>query len=182
MVQILEAEKTMIERQITKFCFNITSKLSLHVRRCGELNPNVNRSLSTSSEAFMKLYSDKHEWVEQVESSSNVVRVGITQYAADALGDVVYAQLPETDSELLAGEECGALESVKAASELYSPVSGLVVDNNTDVEDKPALINSSAESSAWLFEVRLSNVQELENLMNQEKYKRFLESITDDLE
>lgn len=135
-----------------------------------------------SSEVQAKLYSDKHEWVELLENSTDQVKVGITKYAADALGDVVYAQLPEVGSELGAGDECGALESVKAASEIYSPVSGTVSAANECVEDKPALINTSAEESAWLFQLQLSKVEELDSLMDKEKYQKYLQSVTDDLD
>jgi len=142
----------------------------------------AHKYLHTTRVTANKLYSDKHEWVELVDNSSVQAKVGITQYAADALGDVVYAQLPEVGQELGLGDECGALESVKAASEIYSPVSGTVVASNERVEDKPALINSSAEAEAWLFQLELSNVKELEGLMDKDKYQKFLQSVTDDLE
>lgn len=94
----------------------------------------VNRSLHTSPVTWAKLYSAKHEWVQLVGGAdSDTVRVGITKYAAEALGDVVYAQLPREEEELEAGGEAGAVESVKAASELYSPVSGTVTRHNTQV-------------------------------------------------
>ena len=94
----------------------------------------VSCSLHTSPVTRAKLYSAKHEWVELVGGAdSDTVRVGVTKYAADALGDVVYAQLPREEEELEAGGEAGAVESVKAASELYSPVSGTVTQHNIQV-------------------------------------------------
>jgi len=140
------------------------------------------RFLQTSSEVHAKLYSDKHEWVELVENSADHVRVGITKYAADALGDVVYAQLPEVGEVFSAGDECGALESVKAASEIFSPVSGTVLSSNEEVEEKPSLINTSTEEAAWLFQLQLANKQELLALMDKQKYQQFLQSVTDDLD
>jgi len=142
----------------------------------------ISKYLHSSTVTRAKLYSDKHEWVELVENTTDQAKVGITQYAADALGDVVYAQLPETGQVLGAGDECGALESVKAASEIYSPVSGTVTVSNEGVEDKPALINNNAEVDAWLFQLELSNLKELDSLMSKEKYQKFLESVTDDLD
>lgn len=90
--------------------------------------------LHTSAVTRAKLYSSKHEWVELVGGAeSDMVRVGVTRYAAEALGDVVYAQLPREEEELEAGGEAGAVESVKAASEIYSPVSGTVTQHNIQV-------------------------------------------------
>ena len=108
--------------------------------------------LHTSAVTRAKLYSSKHEWVELVGGAeSDTVRVGVTRYAAEALGDVVYAQLPEPGTSLEVGEECGAVESVKAASEIYSPVSGTVTAKNEEVENGPALINAQPLTEGWLF-------------------------------
>lgn len=94
----------------------------------------------------------------------------------EALGDVVFAQLPESGTVLSRKDECGALESVKAASEVYSPVSGKVTEKNADVEDTPALINTSCYDKGWLFKVELSKPEEVESLMTEEKYNEFLKS------
>lgn len=118
-------------------------------------------------------FTEKHEWV-RVEGDIGVV--GISKYAQDALGDVVYAQLPDVGTKIAQGEECGALESVKAASEVYSPVSGTVTEKNTEVEDKPGLINSSCYDQGWLFKVKLSKTAELESLLSEDKYEEFLKS------
>merc|ERR1712020_145241 len=96
------------------------------------------------------------------------------------IGDVVYAQLPEVDADVIVGEECGALESVKAASELYSPVSGTVVEKNSAVEDLPALINSSPQDEGWLFKVKFSNSEELNDLLDQSSYDEYLKTQEDD--
>jgi len=118
-------------------------------------------------------YTEKHEWV-RVEGDVGVV--GISNYAQEALGDVVFAQLPDVGATLSQSDECGALESVKAASELYSPVSGTVTEKNTDVEETPGLINTSCYDQGWLFKVKLAQPSETESLMSEEKYKEFLKA------
>ena len=110
------------------------------------------------------------------------VKVGITEYAAEALGDVVFAQLPAVGEEVSKGSECGAVESVKAASDIFSPVSGTVIQSNHLLEEKPALINTSPEEEAWMFELTLANRIELTSLMDKDGYDNFLKSVTDDLE
>lgn len=102
--------------------------------------------------------------------------VGISQYAQEALGDVVYAQLPDVGTNLSQKDECGALESVKAASELYSPVSGKVTEKNTAVEDTPSLINTSCYDKGWLFRVELSKPEEVDALMDEKQYEEFLKN------
>ncbi|XP_053645209.2 glycine cleavage system H protein [Cherax quadricarinatus] len=116
-------------------------------------------------------YTEKHEWVA-VED--NIGTIGITNYAQESLGDIVYAQLPEVDAEYEQMEECGALESVKAASELYSPVSGKVTAVNTAVEDQPSLINQSCYDEGWLFKLELTVPAEIDELMDEDAYKKFL--------
>ncbi|KAH8360483.1 hypothetical protein KR200_006875 [Drosophila serrata] len=122
-------------------------------------------------------YTNNHEWVELV--SGNKAIVGISSYAQESLGDVVFAQLPEPDTDLKQNDECGALESVKAASEVYSPVSGKVTEKNAQVEDTPALVNSSCYEKGWLFKVDLKNPQELDSLMTEEQYKDFVKGSAD---
>nr|ACO12476.1 Glycine cleavage system H protein, mitochondrial precursor [Lepeophtheirus salmonis] len=138
----------------------------------------VSRSFSVSSRLSQPLFfSEKHEWVDY-DSGSDVATVGITDYAQAALGDIVYVQLPESDTKIKMGEECGALESVKAASELYSPISGIVVGKNVAVEDAPALINTSPEMDGWLFKLKIdaTSTGDVKKLMTQDEYKKFLES------
>eukprot|EP00088_Acartia_fossae_P044355 TRINITY_DN4703_c0_g1_i10.p1 TRINITY_DN4703_c0_g1~~TRINITY_DN4703_c0_g1_i10.p1 ORF type:complete len:170 (+),score=44.66 TRINITY_DN4703_c0_g1_i10:51-560(+) len=132
---------------------------------------------STTPAAKEKFFTEKHEWVD-VNGSIGIV--GVSKYAADALGDVVYAQLPEVGDDVEKGADAGVLESVKAASEVYSPVSGKVTEKNVAVEDGPAIINQSPENEGWLYKLELSNLDELKELMNQEAYEKFLESVSDD--
>lgn len=120
-----------------------------------------------------KKFTDRHEWVEIEEG---IGTVGISKYAQDSLGDVVFAQLPDPGTKLTAGDECGALESVKAASEIYSPVTGIVTEKNGDVENKPSLINTSCYDEGWLFKLKLTKPEELEELMTEAKYEMFLKS------
>ena len=116
-------------------------------------------------------YSESHEFV-RVDGEYGVV--GITDYAQNALGNVVYVDMPEVDEEVTAGEEFGAVESVKAASDLISPVSGTVVEINEALEDTPELINQDAFEN-WIIKVELSDKSELDNLMDAAAYEAFSE-------
>ena len=116
-------------------------------------------------------YSESHEYV-RVEGDFGFI--GITDYAQNALGNVVYVDMPEVDDEVEAGEEFGAVESVKAASDLYSPVSGTVVEINEALEDQPELINKDAFEN-WIIKVSLSDKSELDALMNAAAYEAFCE-------
>ncbi|CAG0890585.1 unnamed protein product [Cyprideis torosa] len=102
--------------------------------------------------------------------------VGISNHAQEALGDVVFAQLPDPGMRINAGDECGALESVKAASELYTPVTGEVVEKNSKVESDPGLINKSCYNEGWLFKIKVAEESELKALLNEEQYKDFLKA------
>ena len=114
-------------------------------------------------------YSESHEFVK-VEG--NYGFIGITDYAQHALGNIVYVDMPEVDDEVEAGEEFGAVESVKAASDLNSPVSGTVVEVNEALEDQPELINQDAYAN-WIIKVELTDKTELDNLMDAQAYEQF---------
>ena len=111
-------------------------------------------------------YSESHEWVK-VEG--NIAIVGITDFAQHAMGDLSYVDMPEVDDEVAAGDEFGAVESVKAASDLYSPVSGTVVEINEELEDAPELLNQDAFAN-WIMKVEMSDPSELESLMDAAAY------------
>ena len=115
-------------------------------------------------------YSESHEYV-RVEGEFGYI--GITDYAQHELGNVVYVDMPEVDDEVAAGEEFGAVESVKAASDLMSPVSGTVVEVNEALEDEPGLINKDAFEN-WIIKVQLSDMSELDSLMDAEAYKAMI--------
>ena len=112
-------------------------------------------------------YSESHEWVK-VEG--NVAIIGITDFAQHAMGDLSYVDMPEVDDELEKGEEFGAVESVKAASDLYSPVSGTVIEINEELEDAPELLNQDAFAN-WIVKVEMSDSSELEALMDAAAYE-----------
>ena len=114
-------------------------------------------------------YSESHEYV-RVDGVFGYI--GITDYAQNALGNVVYVDMPEVDDEVEAGEEFGAVESVKAASDLISPVSGTVVEVNDSLDDSPELINEDAYEN-WIIKVELTDKAELDNLMDAEAYQAF---------
>ena len=114
-------------------------------------------------------YSESHEYI-RVEGEFGYI--GISDYAQHALGNVVYVDMPEVDDEVTAGEEFGAVESVKAASDLISPVSGTVVEVNEALEDKPELLNEDAFAN-WIIKVQLSDPSELEALMDKAAYEAF---------
>lgn len=116
-------------------------------------------------------YSDSHEWVKV---DGDIATVGITDYAQHALGDIVYVDMPEVGDEVTAEEDFGAVESVKAASDLISPVSGEVVEINEELEDEPGLINKDAFAN-WIIKVRLSDVAEVENLLDAAAYAKVCE-------
>ncbi|ODN03051.1 Glycine cleavage system H protein, mitochondrial [Orchesella cincta] len=147
--------------------YNVVSGIS----QCGRF------SFSTTSFNAARLFTDKHEWVDV---NGKTGTVGISHYAQDSLGDIVYAQLPDVGSEFNLHDECGALESVKAASELYCPVSGKVVEKNPAVEETPGLINQSCYEKGWLFKIDLSKPEELDTLMDEAAYEKFLKSQSDD--
>lgn len=115
-------------------------------------------------------YTKSHEYVK-VEG--NIGTIGITDYAQHALGNVVYVDMPDVDDEVVAGEEFGAVESVKAASDLNSPVSGKVVEVNEALEDKPELINEDAFAN-WIIKVELSDKSQLDDLMDAKAYSEFI--------
>lgn len=116
-------------------------------------------------------YSESHEYV-RVEGDYGFI--GISDYAQHALGNVVYVDMPEVEDEVSAGEEFGAVESVKAASDLISPVTGVVVEVNEELEDQPELINSDAYEN-WIIKVKLSDKSELDSLMDAKAYAAFSE-------
>ncbi len=119
-------------------------------------------------------YSREHEWI-RVEGE--VGTVGITHYAQDQLGDVVFVELPEVGRRMAKGEQAATVESVKAASEVYAPVSGEVVEVNGELPGQPELVNQDPEGRAWFFRLRLADPGELQELMDADAYRAFVESL-----
>lgn len=118
------------------------------------------------------LYADSHEWVK---IEGDIATVGISDYAQHALGNIVYVDLPEVGDEVTAGEDFGAVESVKAASDLISPVSGEVVEINEDLADTPEAINEDAYA-AWIIKVKMSNPADADALLDAAAYEKFCEN------
>jgi glycine cleavage system H protein len=116
-------------------------------------------------------YTKEHEWVN---AQDGVATVGITDYAQSELGDVVFVELPETGKKLEKGKAFGTVESVKAVSEIYAPVSGEVVEVNPGLQNKPETINSDPHGAAWLVKIKLSNPAELEKLMDGAAYQAYI--------
>ena len=116
-------------------------------------------------------YTKEHEWVN---AKDGVATVGITDYAQSELGDVVFVELPEMGKKLERGKSFGTVESVKAVSEIYAPVSGEVVEANPDLQNKPETINSDPHGAAWLVKIKLANPAELENLMDGAAYETYI--------
>ena len=119
-------------------------------------------------------YSKEHEWVK-VESDE-VALIGISAHAAETLGDIVFVELPEIDDSIQQFEKMGEIESVKAVSDLFSQITGKVLEVNAELIDQPEKINESAETSGWMIKVVLTNSSELENLMSESEYLQFVEN------
>lgn len=119
-------------------------------------------------------YTKDHEWV-RIEGDT--VTVGISDYAQEQLGDVVYVELPEVGKTVARKEEAAVVESVKAASEVYAPVSGEIVAVNNALDDEPALVNSAATGEGWFIQIKLSDPSELEGLMDEAAYAEFVASL-----
>ncbi len=119
-------------------------------------------------------YSEEHEWVTV---DGDVATVGITDYAQKALGDIVFVEAPEVGSTVMQGDESGVVESVKAASDIISPVSGEVVEINEDLESTPNSVNTDPTGDGWMFKVKLSDAGELDSLMDEDAYKAHCESL-----
>lgn len=115
-------------------------------------------------------YTKDHEWISV---DGDVATIGITSHAQERLGDVVFVEVPDVGRKVTAHEACAVVESVKAASDVFSPVSGEVVAANGDIAGSPVLVNEDAEGKAWFFKVRLSNRSELDGLMDRAAYEKF---------
>ena len=120
------------------------------------------------------LYTKEHEWIS---IEDNVGTIGITDYAQNALGDITYVELPQEDLEVDQFEQFVSLESVKAASDIFSPMSGRVIEVNKKLEDNPALINKDCYEKGWIAKIEIKDMDESSNLMSAEDYRTYLESL-----
>jgi glycine cleavage system H protein len=120
-------------------------------------------------------YAEDHEWAQKVDGGK--MRVGISDYAQDQLGDIVFVEMPEVGASFEKGQECGTLESVKAVAEMYLPVSGEIIAVNKALEDSPGQINASPYTEGWILEVRPTDPSQWETLMSREAYLEMLRGI-----
>lgn len=121
-----------------------------------------------------RYFTDEHEWID-VEGDT--ATVGITDYAQGQLGDIVFVELPEVGGEVAKGKDAAVVESVKAASDVYAPITGEVTEANSALEDDPALVNSSPEDEGWFFKLTIGDKSELEGLMDAAAYKSFCDGL-----
>jgi len=119
----------------------------------------------------MRKFTEDHEWIEVIEEDATI---GITDYAQEQLGDVVHVDLPDVGKELSQKDEIAVVESVKAASEVYAPISGTVTDVNSDLEGNPGLINDDAESDGWFVKIKISDMSDLDGLMDLDAYRDYI--------
>lgn len=124
----------------------------------------------------MRYYTQDHEWID-VADSGETATVGITDYAQGQLGDIVFVELPASGTRLTKGGDAAVVESVKAASDVYAPVSGTVSEGNPSLEGEPALVNTSPEGDGWFFTIVLDDAGELEGLMDAAAYKAFVDGL-----
>ncbi|KAG9645778.1 glycine cleavage system H protein, partial [Aureobasidium melanogenum] len=141
---------------------------------CRIANAQSTRCFSARSAALAKKYTQDHEWIE-LSPDNKTGTIGISTYAANALGDVVFVELPTTDLEVSSGDTIGSVESVKSASDIMTPVSGVIVEANGVLEEKPSTINKSPEGEGWIAKIEVRDVKEVEGLMDAEAYKKFTE-------
>jgi glycine cleavage system H protein len=122
----------------------------------------------------MKRFSEEHEWISV---SGDVGTVGISDYAQSQLGDIVYVEVPEAGKKLTKGGEAAVVESVKAASDVYSPVTGEVVEGNAALAENPALVNSDPFGEGWFFKVKIADKAELDGMMDEAAYAEFVKGL-----
>ena len=115
-------------------------------------------------------YSKEHEWIKL---DGDIAIIGITQHATEMLGDIVFVELPEIGSTVVKDGNAGVVESTKAASDIYTPVSGEIIENNQLIVDDPAKVNTDPENEAWFFKLKITDKSEMDSLMNKDEYEKF---------
>jgi len=121
-----------------------------------------------------RYFTEEHEWIDV---DGDTATIGITDYAQEQLGDIVFIEVPAAGTELAKGKEAAVVESVKAASDVFAPVSGTVSEGNAALEDDPGLVNSAAQSDGWFFRLTIADPGELEGLMDEAKYREFVATL-----
>jgi len=155
--------------------FAMRAFVKMAVRNTAKSFPKQHLNLIQARTLATTYYTEKHEYVT-VEDDGVTATVGITDFAQAALGDIVYVELPEVDDEAEKGESFGSVESVKAASDVYSPVNGEIIECNETIVDDPGLVNSSAEDEGWFIKIKISDIEDVDDLMDAEAYKEHCES------
>lgn len=120
-------------------------------------------------------YTQDHEWVSV---DGDVATIGISDYAQKQLGDVVFVEVPQVGTDLSKGDDLAVVESVKAASEVYAPISGEVIEVNEDLEETPSLVNESAVGDGWFAKIKMSDASDLDEMMDEDAYKSFIEGLS----
>ena len=139
---------------------------------------NIKMSVRMSSSNLIR-YAKTHEYA-RIDEKKKFSKIGISKYAVDNLGDIVYVELPEVGDAFDINDNVSAVESVKAASEIYTPLSGTVTENNEQLSEEFAIVNKDAEKEGWLFKIEMSNVSEFDDMMTKEDYDKFCKTIKDD--
>lgn len=121
-----------------------------------------------------RYFTDEHEWIDL---EGDTATVGITDYAQEQLGDIVFVELPDVGAQLTKGKDAAVVESVKAASDVYAPISGEVTEANDSLDEDPALVNSSPEEDGWFFKLTVADKAELDGLMDAKAYKSFCDEL-----
>ena len=121
-----------------------------------------------------RYFTDEHEWIDV---DGDIATVGITDHAQSQLGDIVFVEVPKPGAVLAKGKEAAVVESVKAASDVYSPISGTVTEGNVAIEDDPALVNADAENGGWFFKLAIADTSELAGLMDEAAYREFVSTL-----
>ena len=121
-----------------------------------------------------RYFTEDHEWIEL---DGEIATVGITDYAQSQLGDIVFVEVPDEGKQVSKGDDAAVVESVKAASDVYAPVSGTIVEGNPALADEPALVNEDPEGEGWFFKMTLSDISELDGLMDEGKYQDFVSKL-----
>jgi glycine cleavage system H protein len=123
-----------------------------------------------------RYFTEDHEWIDV---DGEIATVGITEYAQEQLGDIVFVETPDEGRELTKGDDAAVVESVKAASDVYAPVDGTVIEGNAALADEPGLVNSDPEGDGWFFKLTLSDESQLKELMSESAYNKFVDSLSD---
>merc|ERR1719183_233308 len=160
----------MLKRSVPVFASAVRSAGARTVSRA--VAPCAARCFSTTYPRAAIKYAKSHEWAKL---EGDIATIGISDHAQQELGDIVYVDLPEAGDAMTAGKTIAAVESVKAAADVYSPVTGEVIESNDALGDEPALINSSATDKGWIAKVKVTNPAELEAMMDQAAYDKFCE-------